>query len=93
MRKSFPFCCDCPVPHYFTRDFGFYDRRFRHARYCLVHLAVKKDEIAIYVRRLLRHRKFDTKVKRMETVIRVAHIGLSVWQLHEEKELHLEWAD
>ncbi len=82
-----------PRPTFFTRDLGFYERRLCHARYCLVQLAVKKDEVAVFVRRLLRHREFATQAKRMGAVVHVAHVGLSVWRLREEQELHFEWTD
>ena len=49
--------------------------------------------IAVFVRRLLRHRELDTQAKRMGAVVHVAHVGLSVWRLHEEQELHFEWTD
>jgi hypothetical protein len=50
-------------PTFFTRDEDLYARRRYHARYCLVYLAVAKDEVAPFVRRLLRHREFDTVAK------------------------------
>ena len=76
---------------FFTRDSGFYERRLCHARYCLAYLAVDKYEVAMFVRRLLHHREFNTEAKRMGTVIRVSHAGLSVWRLHVEQEVHFEW--
>ena len=58
---------------------------FCHTRYCLVYLAVAKDEVAPFIRRLLRHREFDTVAKRMGTVVRVSHVDLSVWRLMPSK--------
>ena len=75
----------------FPRDEDFYARRLCHARYCLVYLAVAKDEVAPFVRRLLRHREFDTSAKRMGTVVRVSHVDLSVWRFHAEQALHIAW--
>lgn len=92
-EEIIPFLLRLPRPTFFTRDIGFYERRLCHARYCLVQLAVKKDEVAIFARRLLRHQEFDTKAKRMGAVVRVAHIGLSVWRLHAEQELSFEWTE
>lgn len=86
-----PFLHQLRRPTFFTRDEDFHDRRLYHARYCLVYLAVRKDEVAIFVRRLLRHPEFNTEAKRMGTVIRVAHVGLSVWRLHAEQELRIDW--
>jgi len=33
---------------FFTRDLGFYDRKLCHSRYCLVCLAVSKNEVAVF---------------------------------------------
>ena len=78
-------------PTFFTCDEHFYVRHLCHARYCLVHLAVAKDEVAPFVRRLLRHREFDTIAKRMGTVVRVSHVDLTVWRLHAEQAIHVAW--
>ncbi len=82
-----------PRPTFFTRDLGFYERSLCHSGYCLVSLAVDKNEVAFFVRRLLRHPQFDTKAKRMGTVIRVSGMGLRVWRLHAEEESLLDWAE
>ena len=54
-------------------------------------IPVRKEEVATFVRRVLRHRVFKTKAKRMGKVIRASHIGLSVWNLHAEKEERFDW--
>ncbi len=92
-KEIIPFLLRLSRPTFFTRDFGFYEWHLCHAQYCLVQLAVKKDEVAVFVRRLLRHHEFDTGAKRMGAVIRVAHVDLSVWRLHAEQELHFDWTD
>jgi len=79
-------------PTFFTRDDDFYARHLCHARYCLIYLAVAKDEVALFVRRLLRHREFATIAKRMGTVVRVSHVDLSVWRLHAEQAIHIAWS-
>ena len=79
-------------PTFFTRDNDFCKSTLCHPKYCLVYLAIKKKEVAIFVRRLLRHPEFNTKAKRMGTVIWVSHVGLSVWYLHAEKEVRLSWS-
>jgi hypothetical protein len=76
---------------FFTLDQGFYKRHLSHARYCLVYLDVEQYEAATFVRRVLRHRQFDTDAKRAATLIRVSHGGLAVWKLHAQKELRFEW--
>jgi hypothetical protein len=63
---------------FFTLDSDFYDRRLCHDGYCLVHLDVDEAEAARYVRRLLRHREFNTKAKRMGTVIRASPGSMTV---------------
>ena len=50
-------------PPLFTRDKGFYSPGLGHRRYCLVVLAVGKDEAASFVRRFLRHTEFNTRSK------------------------------
>ena len=78
-------------PTFFTRDEYFYAHHLCHARYYLVYLAVAKDEVAPFVRRLLRHREFDTVAKRLGTVVRVSQVDLSVWRLHAAQAIHVAW--
>lgn len=86
-----PFLLTLRRPTFFTLDWDFYKRSLCHARYCLVYLDVRQYEAATFVRRLLCHREFDTEAKRMGAVIRVSHMGLSVWRLHAEKEAEFDW--
>jgi len=76
---------------FFTRDTGFYDRRLCHPRYCLVCLVVGKEEVAFFLRRVLRHPEVGAKAKRMGAVIRVSHAGLSIWRRSTGKELRINW--
>lgn len=78
-------------PTFFTRDDDFYRLELCHAGYCLVYLNIRKEEVATFVRRVLRHQAFKTKSKRMGKVMRVSHVGLSIWSLHAEKEEHFDW--
>lgn len=78
-------------PTFFTRDNDFYHRHLCHPQYCLVYLDTGRYEVAYFVRRLLRHRQFDTGTKRMGTVIRIFHGGLTAWYLHAEKESRFDW--
>jgi len=50
-------------------------------------------EAASFVRRVLRHRQFNTQAKRMGTVMRLSHLGITVWYLHAEEEVFVEWID
>jgi hypothetical protein len=76
---------------FFTMDSDFYKPNLCHARYCIAYLAVEEDEAAVFIRRFLRHKAFDTEAKRMGIVAQVSHIGLVIWRLHEERPLALSW--
>ena len=88
-----PFLHQLRRPTFFTLDDDFYKRDLCHAGYCLVYIGVGQYESASFVRRLLRYRQFNTQAKRMGTVVRVSHIGISVWYLHAEEEKFFEWVD
>jgi hypothetical protein len=88
-----PFLLQQRRPTFFTRDLGFFDRRLCHRRYCIVCLAIEKQEVATFVRRVLRYHAFDTQAKRMSTVIRVSHQGMRVWRLHADEEQFLDWSE
>jgi hypothetical protein len=79
-------------PTFFTRDEGFYDRKLCHASYCLVYLAVRPNESALFVRRCLRHPQFNTRARRLGAVIRVSSAGLQMWRLNEGREVFLSWS-
>jgi hypothetical protein len=81
-----------PRPTFFTRDEGFYDKKLCHARYCLVYLAVRPNESASFVRRLLRHPLFHARAQRLGAVIRISSAGLLVWRLRESREIFLAWS-
>ena len=76
---------------FFTRDLGFGDRKLCHPQYCLVCLAIGKDEVAVFVRRILQHPEVDTKAKRMGTVIRVSHAGFTIWRRNAIKGTYINW--
>ena len=86
-----PFLLHLRQPTFFTRDLNFYQRNLCHTLYCLVCLVVGQFEVATFVRRLLRHPEFNRRARRMGTVIRVTRTGLSVWRLHAENQVHLDW--
>ena len=88
-----PFLLQQRRPTFFTRDDDFYHRRLCHRRFCLVYLAVEKNEVAPFIRKLLRHRSFDTQAKRLGAVIRVSSSGLSLWRIHSTKKISLKWDD
>lgn len=74
-----------------TRDLGFYRREGCHRRYGLVYLAVTPEEVAIFVRRVLRYPTLNTRAKRMGTVIRASHRRLALWRLHAQEEEVMLW--
>lgn len=78
-------------PTFFTRDSDFFDRRLCHQRYCLVFMDVDKYDVALFVRRVLRHPELDTQAKRMGAVIRVSHRGLSLYRNQTGWLASLDW--
>ena len=90
-EQIIPFLLQRRRPTFFTRDLGFFERSFCHRRYCLVCLAIEKQEVATFIRRVLNHGELDTQAKRIGTVIRVSHQGLWVWRLNADEEQSLEW--
>jgi len=78
-------------PTFFTHDHGFYHPILLHAGYCLVYLEVGADEIAEYLRYLLRHQMFRMRSQRMGKIVRVRYSGVSYWQMHEREEQGVSW--
>jgi len=92
-ERIIPFLLTLSHPTFFTLDWDYFKRDLCHARYCLVHLDVRRNELASFIRRLLHHSEFDTQAKRMGTVIRVSYSGIALWRQHSEQEEHLGWSD
>ncbi len=78
-------------PALFTRDRGFYNRPLVHKKYGLVYLAVEPNEVAEYVRMVLRHRLFNTKATRVGKVMCVNDAGIRYWQFGVTKEKRASW--
>ena len=76
---------------FFTMDHGFFKRGLCHSGYCLVHLNVKKEEAAEFIRRTLRHRQLNARGKRMGAVLRVQPGGISLWRMSDKHVAHLSW--
>jgi hypothetical protein len=87
-----PFLFTLRRPTFFTLDWDYYRSDLCHARYCLVYLAVSREESALFVRRLLGHPEFDTQAKRMGAIIRASYAGPFVWRLHTQTEVGFAWA-
>jgi hypothetical protein len=81
------------TPTFFTRDRDFWHPKLCHARYALVFLDVPEHEgeIAVAIRRFLRHPAFNTHAKRMGKVIRIHFAGVQFWQLHKGALQSVEW--
>lgn len=79
-------------PTFFTRDEGLYNKKLCHAGYCLVYLAVRPNESALFIRRCLRHSHLNMRAKRLGAVIRVSSAGVQIWRLHEAQEALLSWS-
>jgi hypothetical protein len=78
-------------PTFFTRDLHFYRRHLCHACYALVHLDLAAEECALFIRRFLRHPRFQTKARRMGLVARVHHDGVAFWQLGGTSLQRVPW--
>lgn len=78
-------------PTFFTRDKGFYRRALCHGSYCLVCLEVTRSEVALFIRRFLRHPDFKIRARRMGKVVRLSSAGVHFWQLHERRESVASW--
>ena len=76
-------------PTFFSLDEDFFDPRLLHSGYCLVHLDVDEEDVAKYVRRVLRHVELNTKAKRMGLILRVQPKIIHVWQVGEKKAKRL----
>ncbi len=90
-EEIIPFLLKLTRPTLFTRDLGFFGHNLCHHRYSLVSMDIGEYDVAVFVRRLLRHNDFRTQAKRMGTVMRISQTGLLVWRLHTESEVRLLW--
>ena len=75
---------------FLTRDLRFYDARNRSRDYCLVCLAVGQYEVAVFVRKVLRHSALNTQTKRMGKIIRATHTGIRYWPVSAPQEIALK---
>ena len=80
-------------PTFFTLDPDFYKANLCHGGYSLAYLSVAQFEAAWFVRRVLRHKQLNSEAKRMGTVLRASHTGVTVWHIHAENYIELNWTD
>jgi len=78
-------------PTFFTRDLGFFRASLRHQSYCLACLAVRADEAASFIRRVLGHTDLNTHAKRLGKVIELQHTGIRVIETSGAGETKLDW--
>ncbi|HLA88353.1 MAG TPA: hypothetical protein VJL10_10040 [Anaerolineales bacterium] len=90
-REIISFLQQIRRPTFFTRDDDFFKPQLCHARYGIVYLDVEKYETAFFIRRLLKHKEFNTQAKRIGNVVRVSDAGLACWRLHVREEIHFKW--
>ncbi len=79
-------------PTFFTCDLDFYKRQLRHSRYCIVYLSVAPDDVAKYIRLVLRHTALNTQAKRLGKLVEVTTLQLRIWQLHVQESVDFRWS-
>ena len=72
-----------------ARDF--HRPELAHACYCLVWLDVRGRQAAEFIRRFLRHPRFDTQAKRLGTVARIHPDGIECWRVPRRTRLTVPW--
>ena len=73
---------------FFTRDAGFFAPHLRHTAYCIVVASVGQNEVATFIRRFLRRPDFDTQMKRVGSIVRISHGGISFRRLRSQTPIH-----
>jgi hypothetical protein len=74
-----------------TRDHGFYRRSLGHLSYCIAYYDVPLAEMAVYIRRFLRHPGFNTHAKRLGKVIKITTQRIEVWQVGHSTKSIIRW--
>jgi len=77
---------------FFTLDEDFFVRSLCHAAYGVAFLDVRADDAAHFMRRFLRHPRFNSEAKRMGIVARVHHDGVQFWQRNRAALQRIAWA-
>lgn len=80
-------------PTFFTLDRDFYRPTLAHSGYCLVWLDVRGRLAAEFIRRFLRHSRFDTQAKRLGLVVRIHDLGVHFWRVAVRREHFAPWSD
>lgn len=82
-----------PQATFFTFDRDFHRPELAHARYCLVWLDVRGRQAAEFIRRFLRHPRFDTQAKHLGAVARVHPDAIERWRAPRRTRLTVPWPD
>src|SRR5688572_24315482 len=82
-----------PNPTFFSLDRDFFRADWAHASYGLVWLDVRGRQAAEFIRRFLRHPRFDTQARRMGTVARVHPDGIQFWQRGKPGAQTVTWPE
>jgi hypothetical protein len=78
-------------PTLFSLDRDFFRRRWCHGGYALVHLDIVEEEVAKYVRRVLKHPLLNSRAKRVGLVLSASPSGLTGWRLNQQEPVTIEW--
>lgn len=82
-------------PTFVTLDAGFYHKRRRDRRYCLIYFALphlEQSRLPGLLRRLFRLPGFKTKAARMGKVVRASDEKIEFWQVGDENRHTVRWA-
>jgi hypothetical protein len=76
-------------PTFVTLDAGFFYRRYRDRRYCIIYFVLLRQEqsrLPRLLRQLFRLQEFNTKAARMGKIARVSGEKVEFWQVGDEKK-------
>jgi len=80
-----------PQATFFSLDHFFFRQDLLHDSYCLVWLDVADDQAADFIRRFLKHPRFDSQAKRLGKVVRVQADGAHFRQMGNPVLQNLQW--
>jgi len=85
---------DLQFPTFVTMDGGFWRRRLRDRRYCIMYFALDisyQDHVPALLRHLLRLPLFKTRASRMGTVVKSTFDRVSFWRIGDERLHRMDW--
>ncbi len=81
-------------PTFLTIDRDFWDRRLCNPGYGILYFAIpdfRQEELAISLKKLLRLRRFRSKVARAGKVIRVSATKIEFWEFQKNRLHRMPW--